>query len=86
MTSVIEKNPLKRDHYKATLEEGSLTMTPYCACGNVLNEDYFCEQCNRRCHCFQIVCDNSATLELVQKYIYKSHQFAAFKASLAKGN
>ena len=86
MTANIEKNDLNRDHYKATLEKGSLSMTPYCACGNVLNEDYFCETCNRRCHCSQIVCDNSVTLDRVKKYIRESPQFATFTASLAKGN
>ena len=83
MTAITGKNDPHGDHYKATLEKGSLTMTPYCACGNMLNEDYFCERCHRRCHCSQIVCADSTTLELVQKYIRESSQFASFKASLA---
>jgi len=83
MNAIKEKNDLNRDHYKAALENGALMMTPYCACGNMLNEDYFCETCNRRCHCFQIICDTSATLDLVQKYIRESPQFAGFAAVLA---
>ena len=83
MPDIKEKNIFERDHYKATIENGSLIMTPYCACGNMLNEDYFCELCNRRCHCFQVICDTSATLDLVQKYIRESPQFAGFAAVLA---
>jgi len=75
-----------QDFYDASLENGSLVMIPRCACGNVLNEYYYCEKCNRRCHCYRIVCDNSATLDLVQKYIREASQFAAFTASLANEN
>lgn len=84
MTQTQKTENKNRDYYDATLKNGSLVMTPRCACGNVLNEDYYCEKCNRRCHCYQIVCDNSATLDLVQKYIRESSQFAGFSVSLAK--
>ena len=84
MSEIKAKNGLHCDHYKATLDKDALSMTPYCACGNMLNEDYFCEKCNRRCRCLEIVCDNRATLALVQKYIRTAPQFAVFKASLAK--
>jgi hypothetical protein len=83
MTTIVEKNNLPRDHYKATLENGSLIMKPYCACGNSLDEDYFCDKCNRRCNCHQIVCDNKNTLKLVKNYTRKSSQFSAFKIKLA---
>jgi len=83
MTTIVEKNDLPCDQYEATLENGSLVMKPYCACGNSLNEDYFCDRCNRQCHCHQIVCDNEATLKLVKNYIRKSSQFSAFKVKLA---
>jgi len=82
MTTIVEKNDLPCDHYEATLENGSLVMKPYCACGNSLNEDYFCDRCNKRCHCHQIVCDNEATLKLVKSYIRKSSRFSAFKVKL----
>jgi hypothetical protein len=83
MTTVMEKNDISCDHYEATLEEGSLVMEPYCACGNPLNDDYFCDRCKRKCHCRQIVCDNETTLKLVKKYVKKSSQFSAFKVKLA---
>ncbi len=83
MTKIIENNNLLRDHYEATLENGSLIMKPYCACGNSLDEDYFCDKCNRRCNCNQIICDNENTLKLVKNYTRKSPQFSAFKIKLA---
>ena len=72
-----------RDYYAATLDDGSLVMTPHCACGTPLNDDYFCEACNRRCHCYHIVCDTEKTLSLVRKYIRTSSQFAVYTAELA---
>ena len=83
MTQVIGNTDQPQDHYMATLGNGDLVMTPHCACGNMLNEDYFCEKCNRHCHCYQIVCDNTTTLALVQKYIRESPKFAVYTAILA---
>jgi len=83
MTKIIEKNNLPSDRYEATLENESLVMKPYCACGNILGENYFCDKCTRHCHCNQIVCDNENTLKVVKNYIRKSSQFSAFKVKLA---
>jgi len=83
MTKIVEKNNLPCDQYEATLENESLVMKPYCACGNSLDEDYFCNKCNRHCRCNQIVCDNENTLKVVKNYIRKSSQFSAFKVKLA---
>ena len=83
MPDIIEENDTPRDYYAACLENGTLTMQPYCACGNSLDEDFFCEKCRRRCHCRQIICDNTDTLKLVKDYIRKSPQFSAFEAKLA---
>jgi hypothetical protein len=82
MTEIVEEKR-QRDHYKATLENGSLVMKPYCVCGNLLDEAYFCDKCNRPCHCNEILCDNEATLELVKTYIRRSPQFSALSAKLA---
>ena len=83
MTEIAEEKR-SRDHYKASLENGSLVMKPYCGCGNLLDEDYFCQQCDRRCHCNEILCDTEATLELVKEYIRRSGQFSGFRAKLAR--
>jgi hypothetical protein len=83
MSDIVKKNQSPSDYYTASLENGSLVMQPYCACGNSLNEDYFCEKCGKKCRCHLIVCDNTAALKLVKDYIRKSSQFSGFKAELA---
>ena len=83
VNKTMKKSEKSRDFYKAAVENGSLFMTPHCACGNALNEDYFCEKCNKRCECYLIICDTKDTLNLVQKYIRQSPKFASFTAYLA---
>jgi hypothetical protein len=82
MAIILERDDSPRDYYAATLENGSLVMEPHCACGNSLNENYFCDRCNKRCHCRQIVCDNETTLDMVKRYIRKTPQFSTFKVKL----
>jgi len=82
MTTVIEKNDTSRDYYVASMENDSLVMEPRCACGNPLNDDYFCDKCNRKCHCRHILCDNDTTLGRVKTYIRKSPQFSGFTVKL----
>ena len=77
-----DKGPLQ-DYYKATIEKDELVLKPYCSCGRLLDEDYFCEKCNRRCNCNQIRCDSETTLGLVNRYIKESSKFSGFKAILA---
>lgn len=83
MTEIIENESTPRDHYLASLESGSLVMTPYCSCGNCLNEDYFCERCGKKCQCRLVICHDENTLQRVKQYIRKSSQFSGFKAKLA---
>lgn len=80
MTTIVEEEDRPRDHYEATLGDGSLEMKPYCACGNLLGEDYFCEKCKRRCHCNLIVCNDQVTFDLVRTYIRRSPGFSTFTA------
>ena len=80
MTTIVEKERRPHDYYDACFEDGNLTMRPYCACGNVLDEDYFCEKCNKRCHCNLILCRDDATLNIVNSYIRNAPSFSIFKA------
>jgi hypothetical protein len=80
--TAVKKNNISSDYYKATMENSSLVMEPRCGCGNPLNDDYFCEKCNRKCHCRLIVCDNEIVLERVKNYIRKSSQFSSFEVKL----
>ena len=70
--------------YYAHLEDGQLVMEPQCSCGNPLDESYFCDTCNKRCRCTDILCEDQTTLNLVEKYIRTSPRFRSFKAMLGK--
>jgi hypothetical protein len=70
--------------YYAYLEDGQLVMEPYCSCGNPLDETYLCDKCNKQCQCTDILCEDQATLNLVDKYIRTSPKFRNFKAMLGK--
>ncbi|UCG13619.1 MAG: hypothetical protein JSU72_03850 [Deltaproteobacteria bacterium] len=70
--------------YYAYLEDGQLVMEPHCSCGAPLDESYYCEKCDQRCHCTDVICEDQATLNLVEKYIRTSPKFRSFKAILGK--
>ena len=70
--------------YYACLEDGQLVMEPSCACGNPLDETYLCDKCDKRCQCTDILCEDKATLNIVEKYIRTSPKFSGFKAMLGK--
>lgn len=80
MTDKASEKNNESDYYLATLDEGSLTMEPYCTCGNHLLEEYFCERCNRECRCTDIRCDDESTFKFVENLIVKDPKFRNFKA------
>jgi hypothetical protein len=73
------------DFYYAALEGGELVMEPHCACGNFLEEEYFCEQCKRQCVCKEIRCKNDATLEYVKGFLESNEKFKNFTVVLDEG-
>lgn len=73
----------REDFYRAYLENGELVMQPFCACGNMLDENYYCENCSRQCRCYLILCKDGATLARVQANIRKSPQFSVYRAKLS---
>ena len=72
------------DYYLACMENGSLSMQPFCGCGNGLDEDYYCERCRKKCRCRRIVCSDAETLALVKRFVRKSSQFSGFRVELAE--
>jgi hypothetical protein len=70
--------------FYARLEEGRLVMEPYCSCGNQLDEGYNCEKCNKHCQIPDILCEDQATLNLVEKYGRTSPKFRNFNIMLGK--
>ncbi|BBO76815.1 hypothetical protein DSCW_42320 [Desulfosarcina widdelii] len=83
MTQMVEKGNVPSDYFEAALENGELVMAPCCACGNRLDDDYFCEQCHRACRCRLVLCRDADTLDRVRQYIRKSSQFSGLTARLA---
>ena len=56
----------KADFFTAKMEGGELVMEPFCKCGNLLDEKYFCEKCQRQCLCTDIICADETTFRFVQ--------------------
>lgn len=73
---------LRQDYLLAKWEGAELVMEPSCACGNALEEDYFCHSCKRECDCTFIACNDPQALSVVEKLIQGNPSFKNFKASL----
>jgi len=71
-----------KDYFYATLEGTELILEPYCACGNPLEEEYFCEKCQKQCLCAEIRCENKATLDYVNQFVQSNKHFRNFNAVL----
>ncbi|MCK8602241.1 hypothetical protein [Desulfoferrobacter suflitae] len=72
----------KQDYYVASWEDNQLVMEPFCHCGNSLDEDYFCRQCDRKCHCNFVVCADPQSLSVVEKLIHGNPKFRDYEVSL----
>ena len=70
--------------FYAYMEDGQLVMEPYCSCGNPLDENYHCDKCDKHCRCTDILCEDQATLNLVEKYIRTSPKLRNYNAMLGK--
>jgi len=79
-----DKNHSTLGAFYARLEAGQLVMEPYCSCGNQLDESYNCDKCNKHCQVPDILCENQATLNLVEKYVRTSPKVRNFNVLLGK--
>lgn len=70
------------DYYRAHRENGELVMEPTCACGNALEEDYYCHVCRRECDCTFIACEDVEILLTVEKLIRGNPNFRNFQAQI----
>jgi len=83
MTNSEEKSfAFEKDYFIASHEEGELIMKPFCACGNYLDEKYFCTDCSKQCMCTHVFCTNEDVLDQVSGFIKNSPSFRHFKAVL----
>jgi hypothetical protein len=73
---------LRQDYLLAHWENGELVMEPSCSCGNMLEDDYFCKACGRKCDCTFIACGDTQALSIVEKLIHGNPNFKKFTASL----
>ncbi len=69
----------KADYFFAHLEKGELVMEPFCRCGNPLEEEYYCEKCQRQCRCTDVVCADETAFRFIQDH----PPFKKFKFYLA---
>ncbi len=74
------------DYYLASWEDNQLVLEPYCACGQVLDEDFFCSHCNRSCSIGVVVCRDFKVVGIVEKFIHGHPQFRNFKAFLLRSS
>jgi hypothetical protein len=72
----------EKDYFFARWENDELSMEPYCQCGSILDEQYFCEQCKRQCQCTFIVCDGHETLAVVRKFLHGNPKFKNFETAV----
>ena len=72
----------KRDYFLAGIEGEELVMEPHCACGKHLEEEYFCDECQRQCACSEIRCVDEETLEYVNRLLHNNASFRNFTAVL----
>lgn len=72
------------DFFRAHIEDGEMIIEPYCACGNPLAEEYFCEKCRRQCSCTEIRCNSREILDYVDHLIHNNASFRNFRSVLEK--
>ncbi|MFH2013040.1 MAG: hypothetical protein ABIJ37_10125 [Pseudomonadota bacterium] len=69
----------KKDYFLAYSEDGSLSMRPYCgSCGFQLNENYFCDNCQRQCICTHVKCEDKGSYDLMNTLTKKNERFKNF--------
>lgn len=73
-----------QDHFIVKEEDGQFVMEPHCACGNELDEDFFCEACNRKCDCTFFACKDHQSLNMAEKLVHGDPSFKNFKAALVE--
>lgn len=70
------------DYLQASIEDGQLVIEPFCSCGSMLDENYQCPECNRKCDCKFVACEDPQALAIVEKLIAGNPSFRNFEASL----
>ncbi len=85
MITLDELKGRKRDYFLARGVNGELAMEPFCYCGSVLEEDYYCKECDHKCMCTFIVCSDPQALAMVESLVQGSSDFRKFEFSALAG-
>lgn len=72
----------EQDYFLARWVDGELSMEPTCACGNLLDEDFTCKECNRKCDCTFIACEDAQSLAVAEKLVAGNPRFRNFRTAL----
>lgn len=72
----------RQDYFIVHWENDQLVMEPHCYCGNELEEDFYCADCDRKCDCTFLACRDGQALSLAEKLIHGEPTFKNFKVSL----
>lgn len=67
-----------QDYFLARWVDGALSMQPHCACGEVLNDNYCCESCNREADPTFLACVGTTAFSVAQRLIQGNPNFRDF--------
>ncbi len=76
-----ELSRLKKDYFLARWENDELIMEPHCFRGHALDDEYQCGECDRRCRCTFIACQDSEALARVERLLRGNPDFHQFQVS-----
>jgi hypothetical protein len=72
----------QQDYFLAQWVNGALSMVPHCHCGEVLNEKYFCESCNREGDPTFLACEGNVAFSVAQRLIQGNPSFRDFGVAM----
>ncbi len=75
----------KRDYLEARWEDGQLVMSPFCYCGEELDEKYACPRCQHQCDCTFVACRDPQALAEMQRLVQGNPSFAKFEVAAVDG-
>jgi hypothetical protein len=76
-----ELRNLERDYFLARWENEELVMEPHCCQGHALEDQYQCNECDRKCMCTFIVCQDSEALAKVESLLRGNPDFRKFEVA-----
>ncbi len=85
----VTKEDMKQNetsYFLASWEDNQLVLEPYCFCGEMLEENFFCPRCRENRAIDVILCREFKIVGIVEKFIHGNPQFKDFRAYLLKAS